>query len=300
METQQPHQNQWYDNKVILIILFFLFPPLGIYGILKHKTDTWKKLLYIIPSILLMLILISAIVGSSMMDSYKTGLDYYNKKEYTKAYEFFEMVKPDNENYNDAVAKMEEIRPIVDSLNALAVNQKMEEKESRDREKEIAKNPSLAFPQMQQNFLNVINDYKKMYEDAPNELKKSALRTERGIKLKEILNNSRKFDSWFGTVTEMRTTSKGNAHFAIEIDGTSISMGTMNSELSDLMDKSLITQNNPLFNVISELKEGDKVLISGEFLDSSKKDFVLEASLTEEGSMKNPDFLVKFTNVSKR
>lgn len=300
METQQPHQNQWYDKKVILIILFFLFPPLGIYGILKHKTDTWKKLLYIIPSILLMLILISAIVGSSMMDSYKTGLDYYNKKEYTKAYEFFEMVKPDNENYNDAVAKMEEIRPIVDSLNALAVNQKMEEKESRDREKEIAKNPSLAFPQMQQNFLKVINDYKKMYEDAPNELKKSALRTERGIKLKEILNNSRKFDSWFGTVTEMRTTSKGNAHFAIEIDGTSISMGTMNSELSDLMDKSLITQNNPLFNVISELKEGDKVLISGEFLDSSKKDFVLEASLTEEGSMKNPDFLVKFTNVSKR
>lgn len=307
METQQSQSQQWYDNKVLLIILFFLFPPLGIYGILKHKTDTWKKVLYIIPSTFIILFFVIGIIGSFFMDSYKTGLDYYNKKDYVKAYEFLQMVKPDDKNYNDAIAKISEIKPIVDSINLAKENEKLTKKQNREIEKaekeshkEISDTPLLEFPANQQNFLKVIDEYRAKYDDAPNELKKSAVRTERGNKIKEALGSTHNFSNWVGVVKQMQTTSKGKAIFTIEIEGTGIKMGTINNEFSDLFDNTLIEQSNPLFNVIAELEKGDKVIVSGSFLNSNGSDYVEEYSMTEAGSMKTPDFLVRFTNVQNK
>lgn len=303
----QPHSKAWYDKKILLIILFFVLPPLGIYGVLKHKTDTWKKILYIIPSAFLILFFVVGIVGSSLMDSYKTGLDYYNKKDYVRAYEFLQMVKPDNKNYNDAITKISEIKPIVDSINTAKENEQLAKKQSKENEKteknyhkEISDSPALEFPANQQNFLKVIEDYKVKYDDAPNELKKSAVRTERGNKIKEALGNTHNFSSWVGIVEQMQTTSKGKAIFTIEIEGTGIKMGTINNEFSDLFDNTLIEQSNPLYNAIAELQKGDKVIVSGSFLNSSARDYVEEYSMTEAGSMKTPDFLVRFTNVQKK
>jgi len=98
----------------------------------------------------------------------------------------------------------------------------------------------------------------------------------------------------------MQTTSKGKAIFTIEIEGTGIKMGTINNEFSDLFDNTLIEQSNPLYNAIAELQKGDKVIVSGSFLNSSARDYVEEYSMTEAGSMKTPDFLVRFTNVQKK
>lgn len=307
METQNTIGKQWYDNKILLIILFFVFPPLGIFAMAKHKTETWKKLLYIIPASLITLFFVIGLIGSIFMDSYKSGLDYYNKKDYVKAYEYFQMVKPEDKNYKDAITKISEIKPIVDSINTAKENEKLAEKQNKEsikeqkkQEKEIANNPSLEYPAPQQNFLQIIDEYKEKYNDAPNELKKSAVRTERGNKIKSALGNTHNFTNWIGVVKEMQTTSKGKAIFTIEMEGTGIEMGTMNNEFSDLFDNTLIEQSNPLYNTISELQKGDKVLVSGSFLNSDKSDYVMEYSMTEEGSMKNPDFLVRFTKVSKK
>ena len=307
METQNTNGKKWYDNKILLIILFFVLPPLGIYAMVKHKTETWKKLLYIIPASLFFLLFVIALIGSIFMDNYKTGLDYYNKKDYEKAYNNFLLVKPDNENYNDAIAKISELKPIVDSIKITKENEKLAKKEDKEnidaeneQQKEIANSPSLEYPTPQQNFLQTIDQYKEKYNDAPNDLKKSAVRTERGKKIKEALGNTHNFTNWVGVVKEMQTTSKGKAIFTIEMEGTGIEMGTMNNEFSDLFDNTLIEQSNPLYNAISELQKGDKVLVSGSFLNSDKSDYVMEYSITEEGSMKNPDFLVRFTKVSKK
>lgn len=306
MEIQRPQLKQWYDNKVLLIILFFLLPPLGIYAMLKHKTDTWKKVLYITPSALVTILLTIGIIGSFFVDSYKNGLDYYNKKNFVKAYDFFRMVKPDDKNYNDAIAKNSEIKPIVDSINTAKENAKLAKNQGKKNKNIVREhekgsfNTSLEFPVDQQNFIKVIEQAYSDYRDAPNELKKSAIRTERGNLIKKNLDGKRNFSDWVVVVKEMHTTGKGKAYFTVEIDGTNIEMGTVNNELSNMFENSLIEQSNPIYNQISELQKGDVVIISGSFFPSDKSDYIQELSLTEEGSMRKPEFLVRFTNVQKK
>ncbi|WP_185249420.1 MULTISPECIES: hypothetical protein [Chryseobacterium] len=306
METQQPQLKQWYDNKVLLIILFFLLPPLGIYAMLKHKTDTWKKVLYITPSALVTILLTIGIIGSFFVDSYKSGLDYYNKKDFAKAYDFFRMVKPDDKNYNDAIAKISEIKPIVDSINTAKENAKLVKNQGNKSKNIVGEhekgsvNTSLEFPVDQQNFIKVVEQAYSDYKDAPNELKKSAIRTERGNLIKKILDGKRNFADWVVIVKEMHTTGKGKAYFTVKIDETNIEMGTVNNELSNMFENSLIEQSNPIYNQISELQKGDVVIISGSFFPSDKSDYIQELSLTEEGSMRKPEFLVRFTNVQKK
>ena len=50
MNTTNQEQKKWYDNTGLLIVFFFFLPPVGIYGAIKRKTSTFKKLLYIIPA----------------------------------------------------------------------------------------------------------------------------------------------------------------------------------------------------------------------------------------------------------
>lgn len=116
----QTQHKKWYDNTVLLIILFFILPPLGIYGVIKRRTSKFKKILYLVPAIFLSLFGFLLILSQLFpIDSYKEGLDYYNKKNYLKAYEYFQNVSPNEPNYYDAINKIAELKPIVDSLELL-------------------------------------------------------------------------------------------------------------------------------------------------------------------------------------
>ena len=110
-------ESKWYDNRVLLIILFFLLPPLGLYAMVKHKTAAWKKILYIIPAGFSTLFILLGIYLFQIRDNYKSGLDNYNKKDYIQAHNDFILVKPDDANYKDAISKITEIKPIVDSIH---------------------------------------------------------------------------------------------------------------------------------------------------------------------------------------
>lgn len=331
MENQQSTK-KWYEKRGLLILLFFIFPPLGIYGMLQRKTATWKKVVYILPSAFISLFLAMGIYASLTMDKYATAIDYYNKKDYENAYYYFSRVSSDDKNYDDAIAKIEELKPIVDSINLekekmekavaeekrlakeqkelakeqkeLAKEQKELEKEQKEREKAIAKakNPVLVYPEIQQKFIKVIEDMEKEYEDAPNELKKSAVRAKRGKFIKEVLGNTRSFNNWIVKVRSLETTSNGKAIFLVKIDGTSIDMGTTNNEFSDIFENTLIDQSSPLYNIIAELNKGDKVLVSGTFLPSDRNelDYIEEYSITEKGSMTAPHFAVRFKTITKQ
>lgn len=307
-------KSKWYDSKSLLIILLFILPPLGIVGIFKRKSVTWKKIAYTFIGIAMSLfLLICTLALLFPVDYYKDGNDYYTQRNYKKAYEYFGKVEANNPNYNDAVSKIQELKPIVDSLNYVEEQRKIAEQQNKDdiqrekellkeqekKEKEIAKNPLLALPEIQQQFVFVIQEYEKEYDKAPNELKKSAVKTKRGNQIKETLGNTRNFKDWICIVTDMSTTSKGNASFSLKIEKTKIQIGNMNNELSDLFDNTLIEQNNPLYDIISELKKGDRVKVSGSFLKSIDNDYIYEISLTENGSMQSPDFVVKFETIEK-
>ena len=156
---------------------------------------------------------------------------------------------------------------------------------------------TIPLPQDQKAFCDAINGFISQYNAAPNELKKSAVRVARKQKLQELLP-SLQFDGWIGELTEMGTTSDGSAYVAVKLEGNIVKIQTWNNGASDIGDKTLIPVNTPLFNTISDLKKGIRVKVSGQFV-AGEQDYVGEQSLTENGSMTEPEFSVHFTSVGK-
>lgn len=77
------------------------------------KNPIWKKLLIGFGILIAILFTLPFIFPT---DYYKEGIDFYNKQNYKKALYKFNNVKQEDKNYNDAILKIKEIKPIVDSL----------------------------------------------------------------------------------------------------------------------------------------------------------------------------------------
>jgi len=156
---------------------------------------------------------------------------------------------------------------------------------------------AIPLPQDQKTFCDAVTSFIAQYNAAPNELKKSAVRAARKQKLQEVIP-SLQFDGWIGELTDMGTVSDGSAYIAVKLAGSPLSIQTWNNGMSDLNDKTLIPVNTPLFNAISDFKKGAQVKISGQFV-TSDQDFIGEQSVTENGSMTEPEFTAHFTKVEK-
>jgi len=160
-----------------------------------------------------------------------------------------------------------------------------------------AEEPKINYPVEQTKFIAAIKNGWEIYKEQPNELKKSVVRSKRGIEIKNVLQNSLEISNWIGIIDNMETNSEGKAILKIKLEETDISIQTWNNSLSDIFDNTLIPQESNLFTVLAEMKKGDRVLFSGTFLPSDKNDFVKEESLTEEGSMTEPEFIFRFSGV---
>lgn len=119
MESAQQIQKKWYNNKTLLILLLFVFPPLGIFGIWKRKgTKDWKKVVYsffgVISSMFIFLIIFSFFIDKNKF-SYDTGMRYYKEGKYTEAINEFELVERESVNYTDAQKKILEIRELLNN-----------------------------------------------------------------------------------------------------------------------------------------------------------------------------------------
>jgi hypothetical protein len=154
-------------------------------------------------------------------------------------------------------------------------------------------------PEAEADFISSVNAFRAQYENAANEFQKSTVRRERGNAIAEVVP-SRSISGWVGTVAIMQTTSDGRGVLSIKLpSGTPLSIETMNNSLSDIGDNTLIPQGSSLYNEIANLSVGDHVTFSGVFAPSNI-DYVQEVSLTEEGSMTDPDFIFTFASVSKQ
>ncbi len=133
-------KSKWYESKALLILLLFVLPPLGIIGIFKRNSVIWKKIAYILVGMGMSLFLLLCTIGLFYdVDYYKEGNKYYTQRNYTKAYEYFGKVEANNPNYNDAVLKMQEIKPIVDSLNLVEEQRKADAQKEKELLKEQEK-----------------------------------------------------------------------------------------------------------------------------------------------------------------
>ena len=79
----------------------------------KKKMSIWKKVLIGIGAALGSLIILSNLFP---VNYYETGIDNYNKKNYKEALENFTKVETSDINYKNAILKINEIKPIVDSI----------------------------------------------------------------------------------------------------------------------------------------------------------------------------------------
>ena len=75
-----------------------------------------------------------------------------------------------------------------------------------------------------------------------------------------------------------------------------VHLETMNNKLSDLMAHTLLEPGSAVFDQLLKMKAGDDIIFSGSFVPSDD-DCVQELSLTQQGSMTDPEFVFRFTGV---
>jgi|GEM_PF-689006 len=155
--------------------------------------------------------------------------------------------------------------------------------------------PAINKPGIQSQLEGVVTKYISQYKQAKNELQKSSLRSKRRGDIAATVTNFQ-IQNWVGTISELSTNSEGKAILSIRIN-PNIEIKTWNNALSDIASNTLIDQNSDLYNQLIELAVGQQIYFSGYFLNGDE-DYLQETSMTEEGAMVNPEFLMKFTNVS--
>lgn len=152
-----------------------------------------------------------------------------------------------------------------------------------------------SIPSDEQRFIDVIDSARTKYKAAPNEMLKGVERVNRRKAICNTLN-SRNVSNWVGKITKLDSTGKdAMGVLAISI-AKDIRLKTWNNEFSDKQFGTLIGGESGLFRAVSSMKVGDTVRFSGNFFNS-EKDCVHESSITDSGSMDDPEFIFRFYQV---
>jgi hypothetical protein len=101
---------------------------------------------------------------------------------------------------------------------------------------------------------------------------------------------------WEGTIYNLSSNNDGRGVLAITI-GPRVYVKTWNNAVSDYSDGTMLSPSSLIYNTAVKMRSGQKVRFSGSFF-SGDKDCVREASLTQSGSMTDPEFIMRFTDLA--
>ncbi len=160
-----------------------------------------------------------------------------------------------------------------------------------------AKSTAAPLPEQQANFIAAISDYKTRFDSAGNELQQSVLRDERRMAILKAVGGQLRANGWSGTLRKLETNGDGNAVVAVRV-APNIDLATWNNAMSDALHSTLIEKGTPLYAALVNMSVGDKVKVSGNFI-RAEADGLFEQSITIRGAMTAPEFLFKFTDISK-
>jgi len=146
-------------------------------------------------------------------------------------------------------------------------------------------------PQSQSSFIRIVDNHIKKFNRSENPLQESAARSSRMKALSDIVK-SRSAENWVGVIDGLNVNSEGKAILSIRIS-PNIQIKTYNNAFSDIGSNTLINKGSDVYNVLFDLKVGQRVRFSGRFFPSSE-DYIREVSLTSRGSMLSPEFLFRF------
>jgi len=105
----------------------------------------------------------------------------------------------------------------------------------------------------------------------------------------------RRAEDWVGRITNLTTNTDGFGVVEVAI-GTDIRVKTWNNNFSDNFHRTLLKPGSAVFKKLAALKEGNRIKFSGRFFPSDI-DCIHEASLTLHGSMRDPEFIMRFAEV---
>lgn len=156
------------------------------------------------------------------------------------------------------------------------------------------------YPTAQQQFYALNKACEANYGKGQNEIQKSLAFNECNKQRAEFAAQNG-ISGWTGTIKDISTDQGADVvtvDIEAEIDGFEMTFMTVNNRLSDMNTGSMITPGDPLFNALAQMKEGQKVTFDAAFLeDPEGKRGVWEGSMTEQGSMSDPAFNVKFSDI---
>lgn len=144
-------------------------------------------------------------------------------------------------------------------------------------------------------FISVIGEAKIAYDTAANGMLKGATRPARGRKLCEVLS-SHDVKDWTGEIYKLSSNNDGHGVVAIKI-ARNVYVETYNNDFSDRSYGTLVKHGSPIYQEVSQFNVGQQVRFSGIFFEDST-DCIKEVSLSVDGAMTEPEFLIKFTAIS--
>jgi len=151
-------------------------------------------------------------------------------------------------------------------------------------------------PEAQKKFLEAVDKARTDYGNAANEMAKGGARPARAKAVCAAIKPGAVVKDWIGEVTKLTTNGDGKGVLAISI-GKDVSIATWNNAISDTGSNTLIEHDDPLFAKAAALKKKAVVKVSGRFFPK-KTDCVEEKSMTLNGSMTDPEYVFRFSDVT--
>lgn len=152
------------------------------------------------------------------------------------------------------------------------------------------------YPSAQKKFVKVIEEARDVIDAAETDLQESVALRGRDKQLCALLTGNRAVD-WTGIIKNIGANGEGKAYVDIEI-AERVQIKTWNNAFSDIRDDTLIPPSSKFFDDLVAMTKGDLVTFSATLLKSSNS-CLKKGNLTEFFYGKNPEFIVKFSDISK-
>jgi len=149
-------------------------------------------------------------------------------------------------------------------------------------------------PEAEKAFIAAVEKARAAYAAGANEMAQGAARPARAKEICAALKNPQ-VTGWIGEVETLSSNSDGLGVLAIRVT-KDLLIKTWNNAVSDASHKTLIDPESSVFKKAVVLKKGQKIKFAGQFiLDGT--DCFREGSLTLKGSLTQPEFIFRFSDL---
>ncbi|ENE5759145.1 hypothetical protein ABNN16_001103 [Salmonella enterica subsp. enterica serovar Braenderup] len=148
----------------------------------------------------------------------------------------------------------------------------------------------------QHSFIEIVSKAQRDSANAKNDMVRGGIKSIRDDDICKLLG-SQTIKNWTGVVKNLDANGDGWGILEVEI-AHGITLQTNNNSFTDINENTLINPASDLFQKASSLSIGQSVVFSGSFI-SKYGQCALERSVTLNGGLSSPEFIFKFSDISR-